>query len=139
MPYVRMLLLWADGVLCFMSLIFLLASICKYGFSLTVDELSVIEGLINLTWIVYLVVNTLHLVFNFQEVRQNYRKRAWILNFLLYLTLLPFASWNFLPEYLTVFLRNSAFTDVLLLLLSLLLLWWIVKMNYFLKWLLFLR
>ena len=58
MPYVRMLLLWADGVLCFMSLIFLLASICKYGFSLTVDELSVIEGLINLTWIVYLVVNT---------------------------------------------------------------------------------
>ncbi|MBP3680092.1 MAG: potassium transporter [Bacteroidaceae bacterium] len=120
MPYVRMLLLWADGVLCFMSLIFLLASICKYGFSLTVDELSVIEGLINLTWIVYLVVNTLHLVFNFQEVRQNYRKMAWILNFLLYLTLLPFASWNFLPEYLTVFLRNSAFTDVLLLLLSLL-------------------
>lgn len=85
MPYVRVLLSWADGMLYFMSLVFLIAIVYKYGFLLTNNDLEVIERICHGVWIAFLLVNTLHLLIDFPEIRKNYRGITWVLNFLLYL------------------------------------------------------
>lgn len=89
MPYVHLLLSWADGVVYFMSAVFLLTAVYKYGFQLTAESLETIGLIFHWVWITFLTVNTLQLVLNFSELRRNYRKMTWLFNLLLYSTLLP--------------------------------------------------
>lgn len=118
MPYVRVLLSWADGMLYFMSLVFLIAIVYKYGFLLTNNDLEVIERICHGVWIAFLLVNTLHLLIDFPEIRKNYRGITWVLNFLLYLTLIPFLFRQLLSVDYWAFLQHSVYIDVLLALLS---------------------
>lgn len=91
-----------------MSFIFLATLVYKYGFSVSLGGWETTEYLEQLVWKVFLVINTLHLIFRFQEVRKNYRKLSWVLNLLLYLTLLPVA-----------FFQSHAYLIIMLTLLSL--------------------
>ncbi len=120
MPYVRLLLQWADGIRYFMSLAFLVTNFYEYGFILSIPEQEIIGKIYHAAWITFLTVNTLHLLFEFREVCRNYRKMTWGLDVLLYLTLLPVLFSGQLPEGWGDFLQHSMFQTVLLALLSLL-------------------
>ena len=88
-PSVRLVLSLADGVVYFMSFIFILTTIYKYGFPLVEKDLVNVTQIYRMVWLTFLTVNTLHLLFDWQEVRQHYHKITWILGAMLYLTLIP--------------------------------------------------
>ena len=119
-PYIRQLLSWSDVFICFMSFVFLLTIVYRYGFRIGMDGVEAIDDIGHWTWVSYLAVNTLHLVFEFREVKRNYRKITWMLNLLLYLTLLPVFFRDSLPMFLVTWLEHPAYQFVLLVLLSLL-------------------
>lgn len=120
MPYIRQVLSWADGALYFLSFAFLMTLIYKLGFLTTRGGEEVITLIQHWTWLAFLWINTLHLVFDFQVVRKRYKSLTWILNFLLYLTLLPVFFSNYLPQWLVGFFQHPWYHLVLLALLSLL-------------------
>ena len=119
-PSVRLVLSLADGVVYFMSFIFLLTTIYKYGFPLVDKDLVNVTKIYRMVWLTFLTVNTGHLLFDWQEVRQHYHKITWLLGAMLYLTLIPVilkgTGW---VEYVS-FLQSSIYKEVLLALLSIL-------------------
>lgn len=117
-PHVRQLLFWADSYACLMSFVFVLAIVYKHGFRVSTGGWEAVDFIYQWTWISFLVVNTLYLLLNFQEVRRSYRKVTWGLNLLLYLTLLPVFFKSHLPLWLVNVLQHHVFLTILLLLLS---------------------
>lgn len=119
-PYVRLALSLADATVYFMSFVFLITTVYKYGFLLVSKDFEFIESVYRVVWLTFLTVNTLHLLLDFQEIKQHYHKITWILGAMLYLTLIPaFLKGSGLFAYVS-FLQSSPYKEVLLALLSIL-------------------
>ena len=115
-PYVQILLLFSKVASCFMSLVFLLTAVYKYGFQLTAESLQTIDYIYHWVWITFLGANTIQLLFNFRELKRNYRKISWLFNLLLYLTLLPV----FFDHHIFAFFSHTGYRITLLAILSVL-------------------
>lgn len=119
-PYVRLILVWADGIRFIMSLVFLFALVYQYGFQLTHIGTEIIGYIHQWVWITFLIVNTLHLCFDSKNIGHPSRKITWVLNGLLYLTLFPVLFKNETAIGLHYFSQHSMYQLILLTLLSLL-------------------
>lgn len=119
----RWLLSLADILLYTMSFVFLFVMIYRQGFVLTIKQMETVDGVFRMAWMTFLGVNVLHLLLDFSDVRQSYRKITWLLNGLLFLTLLPvfFPSLGFWKGMDIVWkvLQSRIYHSVLLTLLSL--------------------
>lgn len=122
-PYCRKLLRVTDAVTFLASLLLLVGVVYEHGFVISVMTLADLNVLYEVVWVVFLLHATLHIVLAFRETLKKYRPFTWVLNALLYLTLLP-VFWG-IPEtglgrYVCLFLNHRTFHLVLLLLLALL-------------------
>lgn len=88
-PYIRSFLA-ATGVITYVaSIAFLCALIYQYGFELTPGSAGKLNILYKAVWIVFLADMSLHWLLEYADTRKKYRKLAWVLSILLYLTLVP--------------------------------------------------
>jgi Trk-type K+ transport system membrane component len=71
------------------SIAFLCALIYQYGFELTPETADKLNTLYKAVWIVFLADMSLHWLLEYADTRKKYRKLAWVLSILLYLTLVP--------------------------------------------------
>lgn len=88
-PHVDRLLQVVDGVTYLMAVLMLLTLVYEHGFRLSFDELERINRVYQVVWVVYLIDTSLHLLLNYAATRRKYRKMTWVMNVLLYLTLVP--------------------------------------------------
>ncbi len=106
------------------SFLLILGLVYEYGFDISDYEISRIHRLYHAVWVLFLVNVTLQIVFRFRTTLKAYSKFAWVLNLLLYLSLVPvfFLRPDEEGVIQTVwdFLQGDAYRLVLLLLLSLL-------------------
>ena len=98
--------------------------IYEHGFTLSAHEVTKIHLLYKTVWIIFLIDVTLHILLEYRDTKKNFRKLAWILSWLLYLTLIPVIFHR--PEeggailHLWEFLHGYFYHIILLLLFSLL-------------------
>ena len=88
-PYVRILLGLVEALTYLASLLLIVGVIYEHGFPLSVDEVAKIQVLYKAVWIIFLVDVTLHISLEYRSTKKQYRRLAWILSGLLYLTLIP--------------------------------------------------
>lgn len=88
-PYIRFLLGMADIITYLSSLLLIAGVVYEHGFVLTPREVSEVQILYKVVWIIFLAEVTLHILLEYKDTKKNYRKVAWGLNWLLYLTLVP--------------------------------------------------
>lgn len=91
-PYVRILLGLVEALTYLASLLLIVGVIYEHGFPLSVDEVAKIQVLYKAVWIIFLVDVTLHISLEYRSTKKQYRRLAWILSGLLYLTLIPVIS-----------------------------------------------
>ena len=88
-PYVR-ILLRMKAVLTYMaSLLLIVGVVYEHGFPLSATDISHLKILYKAVWIIFLIDVTLHIFLEYKGTKKNFRKLAWILSWLLYLTLVP--------------------------------------------------
>ena len=88
-PYIR-LLLGTMAIVTYLFSLFLIAGVVyEHGFLLTPEEVSKVQMLYKAVWIIFLVDISLRLLLEYKDTKKTYRKVAWVLNGLLYLTLIP--------------------------------------------------
>lgn len=87
-PYVRILLGLVEALTYLASLLLIVGVIYEHGFPLSVDEVAKIQVLYKAVWIIFLVDVTLHISLEYRSTKKQYRRLAWILSGLLYLTLI---------------------------------------------------
>jgi Trk-type K+ transport system membrane component len=63
--------------------------VALYGFELTPETADKLNTLYKAVWIVFLADMSLHWLLEYADTRKKYRKLAWVLSILLYLTLVP--------------------------------------------------
>ena len=85
-PYVRILLGLVEALTYLASLLLIVGVIYEHGFPLSVDEVAKIQVLYKAVWIIFLVDVTLHISLEYRSTKKQYRRLAWILSGLLYLT-----------------------------------------------------
>ena len=95
----------------------------EHGFIISEGAEADLGVLYRTVWGVFLVQTTMHIGLAYRETLKKYRTFTWVLNILLYLTLIPVIFFE--PEsgalkYFWLFLNNRIFQLILLLLLSLL-------------------
>lgn len=123
-PYMRLLFRLLATVTYLASIMLILGVVYEHGFSLSVQEASGIHLLYKGVWIVFLIDVTLHILLEYRHTKKNFRKVAWILSWLLYLTLIPVIFHR--PEesgailHIWEFLDSHFYRVLLLLLFSLL-------------------
>ncbi|MCD8310610.1 MAG: potassium transporter [Prevotellaceae bacterium] len=106
------------------SFLLILGLVYEYGFDISDYEISRIHSLYHAVWVLFLVNVSLQIVLRFRTTLKSYSKFAWVLNLLLYLSLVPVVFMR--PDEEGViqtvwdFLQGDAYRLVLLLLLSLL-------------------
>ncbi len=106
------------------SFLLILGLVYEYGFDISPYEVARIHRLYHAVWVLFLVYTTLQIAFRFRTTLKAYSKFAWVLNLLLYLSLVPAVF--FRPQEAGVvqtawdFLQGDTYRLVLLLLLSLL-------------------
>lgn len=106
------------------SIMLIVGVIYEHGFTLSAHEVTKIHLLYKTVWIIFLIDVTLHILLEYRDTKKNFRKLAWILSWLLYLTLIPVIFHR--PEeggailHLWEFLHGYFYHIVLLLLFSLL-------------------
>ena len=61
----------------------------EHGFPLSATDISHLKILYKAVWIIFLIDVTLHIFLEYKGTKKNFRKLAWILSWLLYLTLVP--------------------------------------------------
>ena len=123
-PYVRLLLRLMAIITYLASIMLIVGVIYEHGFTLSAHEVTKIHLLYKTVWIIFLIDVTLHILLEYRDTKKNFRKLAWILSWLLYLTLIPVIFHR--PEeggailHLWEFLNGYFYHIVLLLLFSLL-------------------
>ena len=88
-PYIRSFLAATAVITYVASIAFLCALIYQYGFELTPETAGKLNTLYKAVWIVFLADLSLHWLLEYADTRKKYRKLAWVLSILLYLTLVP--------------------------------------------------
>ena len=88
-PYIRIILGLVEALTYLASLALIVGVIYEHGFPLSVDEIAKIQVLYKAVWIIFLIDVTLHISLEYRSTKKQYRKLAWILSGLLYLTLIP--------------------------------------------------
>ena len=88
-PYIRSFLAATAVITYVASIAFLCALIYQYGFELTPETADKLNILYKAVWIVFLADMSLHWLLEYADTRKKYRKLAWVLSILLYLTLVP--------------------------------------------------
>lgn len=88
-PYIEQLLKWMDGCTYMMSVILILTLVYEHGFPVSFEEIEVINNLYHVVWVVFLIDTSLHILLNYSDTKREYRRWTWVLNVMLYLTLIP--------------------------------------------------
>ena len=71
------------------SLLLIVGVVYEHGFPLSATDISHLKILYKAVWIIFLIDVTLHIFLEYKGTKKNFRKLAWILSWLLYLTLVP--------------------------------------------------
>ena len=88
-PYVRVLLRMMAVLTYMASLLLIVGVVYEHGFPLSATDISHLKILYKAVWIIFLIDVTLHIFLEYKGTKKNFRKLAWILSWLLYLTLVP--------------------------------------------------
>lgn len=88
-PYVRILLRMIAAFTYIASLLLIVGVVYEHGFPLSEADVIHLKVLYKAVWIIFLTDVTLHIFLEYRGTKKNYRKLAWILSWLLYLTLVP--------------------------------------------------
>ena len=88
-PYVRILLGLIEALTYLASLSLIVGVVYEHGFPLSIDEVANLQTLYKTVWIIFLIDVTLHISLEYRNTKKQYRRLAWILSGLLYLTLVP--------------------------------------------------
>lgn len=111
-PYVRLLLRLIAALTYLASLLMIVGVVYEHGFMLDADDAAKLRVLYKWVWIIFLVDVNLRILLEYRQTKKNFRKLAWILSVLLYLTLVPVVFhrpeengailhvWEFLGSYL---------------------------------------
>ena len=122
-PYLQKVLGGIDAVTFLAALALIGGVVYAHGFIISEGAEADLGVLYRTVWGVFLVQTTMHIGLAYRETLKKYRTFTWVLNILLYLTLIPVIFFE--PEsgalkYFWLFLNNRIFQLILLLLLSLL-------------------
>ena len=88
-PYVRVLFRMMAVLTYVASLLLIVGVVYEHGFPLSAIDISHLKILYKAVWIIFLIDVTLHIFLEYKGTKKNFRKLAWILSWLLYLTLVP--------------------------------------------------
>ena len=88
-PYVRILLRMMAVLTYMASLLLIVGVVYEHGFPLSATDISHLKILYKAVWIIFLIDVTLHIFLEYKGTKKNFRKLAWVLSWLLYLTLVP--------------------------------------------------
>lgn len=88
-PYIRILLGLIEALTYLASLLLIAGVVYEHGFPLSIGEVQQIQVLYKIVWVVFLVDVTLHILLEYRDTRKKYRRLAWVMSWLLYLTLIP--------------------------------------------------
>lgn len=88
-PYIRFLLGLIETFTYLGSLLLIVGVIYEHGFTLSLQEVEQLHVLYKSVWIIFLFDVTLHILLEYRDTKKRYRRFAWILSWLLYLTLIP--------------------------------------------------
>lgn len=89
LPKVHQLVTWMMGITYLCSLAFILAIVYEYGFMISPEERTGVEIVYRTVWIVMLICTTVQIVFREEGTAYKFTVWTWILNVLLYFTLIP--------------------------------------------------
>lgn len=122
-PYLQKVLGGIDAATFLAALALIGGVVYEHGFIISEGAEADLGVLYRTVWGVFLVQTTMHIGLAYRETLKKYRTFTWVLNILLYLTLIPVIFFE--PEsealkYFWLFLNNRIFQLILLLLLSLL-------------------
>ena len=123
LSYLQKVLGGIDAVTFLAALALIGGVVYEHGFIISEGAEADLGVLYRTVWGVFLVQTTMHIGLAYRETLKKYRTFTWVLNILLYLTLIPVIFFE--PEsgalkYFWLFLNNRIFQLILLLLLSLL-------------------
>lgn len=88
-PYVRFVLRLMATLTYVASMLLILGVVYEHGFHLSMTDVAQLKVLYKSVWIVFLIDVTLHVFLEYRGTRKSYRKVAWLMTWLLYLTLIP--------------------------------------------------
>ena len=88
-PYIHIILGLVGALTYLASLALIVGVVYEHGFPLSVDEIAKIQVLYKAVWVIFLIDVTLHISLEYRSTKKQYRRLAWILSVLLYLTLIP--------------------------------------------------
>lgn len=88
-PYIRVVLWFMAAITYLASMALIVGVVYQHGFPLSIPEVIRLNTLYKAVWIVFLVDITLHILLEYRGRKKSFRKLAWILSWLLYLTLIP--------------------------------------------------
>lgn len=88
-PYIRLLFRLMATLTYVASLSLIMGVVYEHGFRITAEEVMNLKILYRAVWVVFLVDVTLHILLEYRHTKKDYRKLAWLLSWLLYLTLIP--------------------------------------------------
>lgn len=88
-PYIRFLLGLIEAFTYMASLLLIVGVVYEHGFPLSYEQVQNVHVLYKVVWIAFLVDVTLHISLEYRDTKKNYLRIAWILSWLLYLTLIP--------------------------------------------------
>lgn len=88
-PYIRIILGLVEALTYLASLFLIVGVVYEHGFPLSIDELEKVQMLYKAVWIIFLIDVSLHIFLQYRTTKKQYRRLAWILSILLYLTLIP--------------------------------------------------
>ncbi|MEY8707525.1 potassium transporter TrkG [Bacteroides faecichinchillae] len=88
-PYIRFLLGLIEALTYLASLLLIAGVVYEHGFPLSIEEVDQIQVLYKIVWVVFLVDVTLHILLEYRDTRKKFRRLAWVMSWLLYLTLIP--------------------------------------------------
>ena len=121
-PYTRIILGGVTYVAYLASILLIVGVVYEHGFTISEHEASQLQTLYRFVWGVFLTEVTLHLLLEYRDTKRAFKKLAWILIALLYLTLIPVIFHR--PEeegailYFWEFLNGKPYHIVLLLIFS---------------------
>lgn len=88
-PYIRVVL-WLMATITYLASTALIVGVVyEHGFPLSIEEVFRLHTLYKAVWVIFLLDVTLHILLEYRGKKKHYRKLAWILSWLLYLTLIP--------------------------------------------------
>lgn len=88
-PYIRLLFRLIAVMTYVASLLLIVGVVYEHGFPLTPMDVKHLAVLYKAVWLIFLIDVTLHIFLQYRGTKKNYRKLAWILTWMLYLTLIP--------------------------------------------------